>query len=252
MTCEGPAGVRVGVRGRGGRRRGRRAAEGRPARRRLQGGRAGSRAGRPITGSGRGATRSSSASAGAPTRTGAGTTTSTTTGPEEFLLARSRDGGATWSVERPGPPGALAGTPGMRHGRMPADAPAEHPGPLDEPIDFTRPDFAMTVRMENSNNGASRYYYSYDRGHTWRGPFALPLFGQPGVMGRTDYLVNGPARLPAVPHRLEGQRPRRPAVLRADDRRRAGPGASSSFIGPEPVGLCDHALDGPRSGRPTW
>src|SRR5438105_472623 len=28
--------------------------------------------------------------------------------PEEFLLARSRDGGASWSVERPRPPGALA------------------------------------------------------------------------------------------------------------------------------------------------
>jgi BNR repeat-like domain len=113
--------------------------------------------------------------------------------PEEFMLARSGDGGATWAVERPNPPGALAGTPGMRHGRMPADRPPEHPAPLDVPIDFTHPDFAMTVRMENSNNGTSRYYYSYDRGHTWRGPFALPLLGQPGVMARTDYLVNGPA-----------------------------------------------------------
>ncbi len=56
--------------------------------------------------------------------------------PEEFLLARSRDGGASWTVERPEPPGALAGTPGMRHGLMPADAPAEHPVPLDEPMDF--------------------------------------------------------------------------------------------------------------------
>src|SRR4051812_2275666 len=33
--------------------------------------------------------------------------------PEEFLLARSKDGGATWEVERPGPEGALVGTPGM-------------------------------------------------------------------------------------------------------------------------------------------
>jgi hypothetical protein len=36
--------------------------------------------------------------------------------PEEFLLARSRDGGLTWAVEEPRPPGALVGTPGMRHG----------------------------------------------------------------------------------------------------------------------------------------
>src|SRR6185437_8600668 len=100
--------------------------------------------------------------------------------PEEFLLARSRDGGETWAVEPPSPPGALAGTPGMRHGTMPPGFPPERPVPLDEPIAFTRPGFAMTLRMEDTNNGTSRYYYSYDRGHTWRGPFALPLFGQPG------------------------------------------------------------------------
>ncbi len=32
--------------------------------------------------------------------------------PEEFLLARSRDGGLTWSVERPGPAGRSRGRPG--------------------------------------------------------------------------------------------------------------------------------------------
>src|SRR3954467_1057451 len=30
--------------------------------------------------------------------------------PEEFLLARSLDGGLSWKVEAPRPPGALAGT----------------------------------------------------------------------------------------------------------------------------------------------
>jgi hypothetical protein len=111
--------------------------------------------------------------------------------PEEFLLARSRDGGLTWAVERPNPPGALAGTPGMRHGTMPPDTPEEKSAELRERIDFTHPDFALTVRMENSNNGVSRISFSYNRGRTWRGPFALPLFGQNGVMGRTDYLVGG-------------------------------------------------------------
>src|SRR4051794_6942400 len=112
--------------------------------------------------------------------------------PEEFLLARSRDGGLTWAVERPEPPGALVGTPGMRHGTFPPDAAPERPGDPDGPIDFAHPDFAMTVRMENSNNGVTRYYVSYDRGRRWQGPYRLPLFGQKGVMGRTDYLVNGP------------------------------------------------------------
>src|SRR5271155_2520337 len=88
--------------------------------------------------------------------------------PEEFLLARSRDGGLTWSVEQPSPTGALKGTPGMRHGLMPPDAPTEQPIELNKPIDYTHPDFAMTVRMENTNAGSSRFYFSYDRGHAWQ------------------------------------------------------------------------------------
>jgi hypothetical protein len=155
--------------------------------------------------------------------------------PEEFLLARSRDGGLTWAVERPNPPGALAGTAGMRHGKMPKDDPAEHPVPLAEPIDFSRPGFAMTVRMENSNNGTSRYYYSYDRGYSWRGPFVLPLFGQPGVMGRTDYVVNGPADcLLFLTASKASAKEGRPFCARTTD------GGKSwrfvSFIGPEPAG----------------
>jgi hypothetical protein len=110
---------------------------------------------------------------------------------EEFVLARSVDGGLSWAVEEPKPPGALIGTPGMRHGVMPPGASPEQPSNLHDPINFTHPDFAMTVRMENTNAGTSRYYFSYDRGHSWRGPYKLPTFGQQGVMGRTDMIVNG-------------------------------------------------------------
>lgn len=112
--------------------------------------------------------------------------------PEDYLLARSLDGGLTWAVEVPQPPRALIGTLGMRHGIMPPGSPEEHPVDLKEPIDFTCPDLALTVRMENSNNGTSRFYYSTNRGKLWRGPYRLPLFGQKGVMGRTDMIVNGP------------------------------------------------------------
>jgi hypothetical protein len=155
--------------------------------------------------------------------------------PEEFVLTRSRDGGETWAIERPNPPGALAGTPGMRHGRMPDDLPREHPVPLDEPMDFSRPGFALTVRMENSNNGISRYYYSYDRGHSWRGPFALPLFGQPGVMGRTDYLINGPAdALLFLTASKANGREGRPFCARTNDGGKTW--RFVSFIGPEPEG----------------
>ena len=155
--------------------------------------------------------------------------------PEEFLLARSLDGGVTWSVERPGPPGALAGTPGMRHGRFPPGVPRERPADLPGPIDFAHPDFAMTLRMENSNNGTSRFYVSHDRGHAWLGPYRLPTFGQAGVMARTDYLVNGPADChlfltASKPDGKEG----RPFAARTTD------GGLTwrflGFIGPEPAG----------------
>jgi hypothetical protein len=46
--------------------------------------------------------------------------------------------------------------------------------------------------MTGTDTGQSRFYYSYDRGHNWKGPFKLPLFGQPGIAARTDYIVNGP------------------------------------------------------------
>jgi hypothetical protein len=113
--------------------------------------------------------------------------------PEEFLLARSRDGGVTWTIETPEPAGALAGTPGMRHGLMPPGLAVERPVELARPIDFGQPGFALTVRMENKDDGLSRFHFSYDRGKTWRGPFRLPLFGQKGVMARTDYIVDGSA-----------------------------------------------------------
>jgi hypothetical protein len=113
--------------------------------------------------------------------------------PEEHLLARSLDGGLTWKVEQPQPPGALTGALGMRHGQLP-DGPRERePVALTTPLPLADPNFAMTIRMEDTNAGASRFYYSTDRGHSWEGPFRLPMMGQVGIMARTDYLVTGPS-----------------------------------------------------------
>jgi BNR repeat protein len=109
--------------------------------------------------------------------------------PEEHLLARSRDGGQTWTMENPAKQGALIPAGNALHGISP-------PGLKEQPwqdcpgdIDFTHPDFAMTARMTDVNAGASRFSYSTDRGRTWHGPFRLPLFAQPGIAARTDYLV---------------------------------------------------------------
>ena len=111
--------------------------------------------------------------------------------PEEHLLARSRDGGETWSIENPAEKGALIPVGDALHGVTP-------PGLTEKPwddcpggIDFTHPDFCLTVRMTSIHAGPARFYYSTDRGHSWKGPFRLPKFGSIGIAPRTDYIVNG-------------------------------------------------------------
>lgn len=85
--------------------------------------------------------------------------------PSEPWLARSIDGGVTWRIE----PWAL---------------PGGEPRPVAEPIEFTHPGFAMRVR-----DGV--FFISYDRAHTWSGPFAFPDFKLGDrLTSRTDYLVN--------------------------------------------------------------
>lgn len=110
---------------------------------------------------------------------------------EYHVLARSLDGGETWSVEYPNDQGMLVNAGGMRHGTQDPKHTEPTPRAITEPIDFTHPDFAMTLRFAGVDGGTSRLYYSYDRGHNWLGPFEVPSFGQPGVMARTDYIVNG-------------------------------------------------------------
>ncbi|MGE0378295.1 MAG: sialidase family protein [Planctomycetaceae bacterium] len=112
--------------------------------------------------------------------------------PEYHVLARSLDGGETWTMEFPNDRGMLINAGGMRHGTTDPRHTEPDPVPITEPIDFTHPDFCMTLRFQTNHNGTSRLYYSYDRGHNWNGPFQVPSFGQPGVMARPDYIVNGP------------------------------------------------------------
>jgi len=92
--------------------------------------------------------------------------------PMDLLFARSTDGGETWRPE----PSTLV-----------ESEPKDCPGG----IDFTATDFVMALRMVNSEEGFSRFFYSTDRCHTWSGPFKLPEFGRKTISARTDYQVLG-------------------------------------------------------------
>jgi len=106
----------------------------------------------------------------------------------EHLLARSLDGGETWSIEKPealippAPEQEVTET-GISLGPRPVPCPGNIP--------FSHPGFAFTARRMGGDTGPSRFYYSTDRGRNWSGPFIMPDFDTPGVAARTDYLVDG-------------------------------------------------------------
>jgi hypothetical protein len=151
--------------------------------------------------------------------------------PADHVLARSKDGGESWTLERPEgllpPPGLkIANVPGAPGGREPVDCPGG--------IDFSNPGFALTARMADIHIGPSRFYYSLDRGRSWRGPFNVPDFGQKGIAARTDYLIDGPSTLTMflTAAKSDGLQGRVICV-------RTGDGGKTwrfvSFVGPEPA-----------------
>ncbi|MHC4333063.1 MAG: sialidase family protein [Planctomycetota bacterium] len=103
------------------------------------------------------------------------------------VLGRSGDGGQTWTMEDPNNFVGDGGTPSPSPGN----------------INFAHPDFAMRVvgtGYHGSDLPDGAFFFSYDRGHTWGGPYGpyeLGNFGEPNADSwertpRTDYIVNGP------------------------------------------------------------
>ncbi len=156
--------------------------------------------------------------------------------PEEHLLARSLDGGETWSIEYPARQGVLIGTRGGRHGTLPTEYKERPLTDCPGGINFAHPDFAMTCRMSGADTGESRFYYSYDRGKTWQGPFRLPMFGQPGIAARTDYIVNTEHDcLVFLTASKQNNSEGRPICVRTTDGGKSW--ALIAVIGPEPKGI---------------
>ena len=80
--------------------------------------------------------------------------------PAEHLLARSLDGGETWTVEKHpelrAPDGVrMAGVATEPGGKAAIDCPGG--------VDFSNPNFALTARQADKDVGPSRFCYSMDR-----------------------------------------------------------------------------------------
>lgn len=82
--------------------------------------------------------------------------------PSSPHLARSLDGGETWTIE----PQQITNVEGG----------------LTEPIDFSNPDMALQFRGSN-------FFHSADRGKSWTGPYPLLDVGRESLLARTDYIV---------------------------------------------------------------
>lgn len=99
------------------------------------------------------------------------------TKPSFEWQARSLDGGLTWQAET----------------NLPfADHKAEaKPAPLNAPIDFTAPNFALMFRFGGLHVGPSWFYTSTDRCQNWQGPFAFAVSGVEKICTRTDLVILG-------------------------------------------------------------
>ena len=112
------------------------------------------------------------------------------------MQARSLDGGETWDVIEV--PARTPGNKGMsadEHmndvlGIGNLDGLENAPQPCQGGINFEHPDFALMCSRNGLHEGAQSWFYvSYDRCHSWEGPYSLPDFNKMGVSARTDYIV---------------------------------------------------------------
>lgn len=105
-------------------------------------------------------------------------------------FSRSLDGGVTWTMEDAYEHGITEATWEHNIGTKSKAATK-----LAEPVDFENPDFALTFRTQSELDGRTSFYYTYDRGNHWNGPYDLSVdFDGPapaGIVSRTAYIVEG-------------------------------------------------------------
>lgn len=109
--------------------------------------------------------------------------------PEEHLFARSFDGGETWQIEEPAKDGVLIARGESLHGVEPTPEKLRPIAQLQEPLDFSKPGFVLKFWMLSSGKGPSIFYYSYDKGHSWHGPYSLAVDNMTKIAARVDYMI---------------------------------------------------------------
>ena len=115
-------------------------------------------------------------------------------GVEESLFTRSLDGGETWQMFKPDDFMDDDNIKWVPEGKK----------RLESPLNFSHEGFAMRVfatGYHGNDDPQGGFYYSYDRGATWQGPFYLgdinnhaELRGKE-ITARTDYIVTGEKEL---------------------------------------------------------
>ncbi|MEX2411695.1 MAG: sialidase family protein [Candidatus Paceibacterota bacterium] len=150
-----------------------------------------------------------------------------------YKYARSFDGGITWAIEDAYENGQTAWT---YQNQARDRETSKNAIVLTDPIDFSHPDFVITFSRITNNSGPSLFYYSYNRGNDWHGPYELPNLHTPGVATRTDYFIDGSNELSAfVTVAKQNQREGRVAMYKTKD------GGISweikSWLGGEPEGF---------------
>ena len=129
--------------------------------------------------------------------------------------ARSLDGGLTWKITDAYEMGQKA--LGYDNNILPEKA--EEPVSIVESIkDFTDPGFLLTFLRHNNDNGPSHFYYSMDKGNSWKGAYKFPDLETPGIANRTDYIVDGKQSLSVfVTTAKSNEKEGRVALVRTND-----------------------------------
>lgn len=100
------------------------------------------------------------------------------------MFARSIDGGETWTLEDGFSQGITASAKNHNHPSATVE-----PGACPGNISFAHPEFGLLFMRSSDAAGPAHFYLTDDRGRHWHGPYALPMFGNPGILARTDYII---------------------------------------------------------------